>query len=142
VEIRIAGQHRVDILVVDDNRETADALVWLLTTLGHKARAAYDGISALQSVAAHRPDLIIQDIGLPHMSGYEIARRLRQDAVAKHVLLVAVTGYPKPNTALLTREAGFDSLVLKPLGLPALQEMLAMVASRRKGYGADIRSQA
>ena len=125
-------EETLDILVVDDHRDTADALVWLLANLGHKARAAYDGISALQSVAANRPDLIIQDIGLPHMSGYEIARRLRDDAAAKHVLLVAVTGFPKRNTALLTREAGFDRVLLKPLGLPALEELLASVASRRR----------
>lgn len=122
--------------MVDDHRETADALVWLLGTLGHKARPAYDGISALQCVAAHPPELIIQDIGMPQMSGYEIARRLRGDAAAKHVLLVAVTGFPKADTAALTREAGFDSYLLKPLGLPALEQLLAWVASRPRGAGA------
>src|SRR5687767_2297457 len=102
------AERALNILVVDDHRETADALVWLLTRLGHVARAAYDGHGALRAVAAHGPDLIIQDIGLPHMNGYEIARRLRKDSTARHVLMVAVTGYPKANTALLSREAGFD----------------------------------
>jgi two-component system CheB/CheR fusion protein len=127
------ADHCLDILVVDDHRETADALVWLLRTLGHSARPAYDGISALQSVAADPPELIIQDIGMPHMSGYELARRLRESDAARHVLLVAVTGFPKENTALLTQEAGFDSLLLKPLGLPALEQLLARAAAHRKG---------
>jgi CheY-like chemotaxis protein len=123
------------ILVVDDHRETADALVWLLGRLGHEAHAAYDGRGALRSVAAHPPDLIIQDIGLPHMSGYEIARRLRADSPARHVLMVAVTGYPKANTALLTQEAGFDGLLLKPLGLPVLKQLLARASARGGGHG-------
>jgi len=123
----------LDILVVDDHRETADALVWLLGTLGHKARPAYDGVSALQCVSARPPDLIIQDIHMPHMSGYEIARRLREGDAAKHVLLVAVTGFPKANTTELTQEAGFDGLLLKPLGLPVLEQLLAKVATHRTG---------
>src|SRR5688500_20214992 len=105
----------LNILVVDDHRDTAEALVWLLGRLGHEARAAYDGLNALRLVAAHPPDLVIQDIGLPRMSGYEIARRLRADRAARHVLMVAVTGFPKANTAQLTEEAGFDGLLLKPL---------------------------
>jgi CheY-like chemotaxis protein len=124
-------RHALDILVVDDHRETADALVWLLSTLGHKARPAYGGVSALQCVSARPPDLIIQDIHMPHMSGYEIARKLREDEAANHVLLVAVTGFPTPNTTALTKDAGFDGLLLKPLGLPVLEQLLAKASHRR-----------
>jgi CheY-like chemotaxis protein len=129
----------LDILVVDDHRETADALVWLLGTLGHKARPAYDGVDALQCVSARAPDLIIQDIHMPQMSGYEVARQVREGDAAKHVLLVAVTGFPKANTTALTREAGFDSLLLKPLGLPVLEQLLAKVASHRKDARSGLR---
>jgi CheY-like chemotaxis protein len=121
----------LDILVVDDHRETADALVWLLGTMGHKARPAYGGVKALQCVSTRAPDLMIQDIHMPHMSGYEIARRLREDDAAKDVLLVAVTGFPTPNTTALTKEAGFDGLLLKPLGLPVLEQLLAKASHRR-----------
>jgi CheY-like chemotaxis protein len=68
----------LQILVVDDNRDTADALAWLLQSRGHEARAAYDGPAALLAVERHSPDIVIQDLGLPGMNGYDIARRMRQ----------------------------------------------------------------
>jgi CheY-like chemotaxis protein len=63
------------VLVVDDNRDTADALAWLLQSIGHKPHTEYDGLSALLAVERHSPEVMIQDLGMPVMSGYEIARR-------------------------------------------------------------------
>lgn len=123
------------ILVVDDHRDTADALAWVLHTIGHEARAAYDGPSALRALEEHAPDVIIQDLGLPHMNGYEIARQMRSRAAAKDVLLVAVSGYPQ-REAPPEDEAAFDHFMVKPVGLAQLQEMLSSMPSRRGRKGA------
>jgi signal transduction histidine kinase/CheY-like chemotaxis protein len=117
------------ILVVDDHRDTADALAWLLqSSLGHEAIAVYDGPSALRAAEAHAPDVIFQDLGLPGMDGYEIARQLRRSPVAGGALLVAVTGQPRPDGPCRSEDAGFDRFLVKPLGLAALQEVLASSA--------------
>jgi two-component system, OmpR family, response regulator len=94
----------MQILVVDDNRDTADALAWLLQSIGHQARAAYDGPAALLAAERHSPD------------------------VTRDALLVAVTGNPPPDALRAAKEAGFDHLLVKPLGLPALEELLAACA--------------
>jgi signal transduction histidine kinase/ActR/RegA family two-component response regulator len=120
---------KLRILVVDDHRDTADSLAWVLHSIGHEARAEYDGRSALQAVEEYAPDVIIQDLGLPHMSGYEIARQMRMHAAARDALLVAVTGYAaevQPEGA-----AAFDGFLVKPVGLAALEEMLSSASSRR-----------
>jgi CheY-like chemotaxis protein len=116
----------VRILVVDDNRDTADALAWLLQSIGHEARTAYDGPSALLAVERHSPEVVIQDLGMPDMSGYEIARRMRQLSGARHALLVAVTGGRRADALCIAKEAGFDRLLLKPVGLEALEEVLVL----------------
>jgi signal transduction histidine kinase/CRP-like cAMP-binding protein/ActR/RegA family two-component response regulator len=124
------------ILVVDDNRDTADALAWLLQSIGHEARAAYDGPSALLAVERRAPDVVIQDLGLPHMSGYEIARRMRREgSPADHALLVAVTGHPRPDALRIAREAGFDHLLVKPVALPELEALLREAARIRPYVG-------
>ena len=116
------------ILVVDDNRDTADALAWLLQSAGHDARTAYDGPSALRAVERDAPDVIIQDLGLPHMSGYEITRRVRELAAARHALIVAMTGQPLPDAMRIAKEAGFDHLLVKPVALRALDALLGGAA--------------
>jgi len=125
----------MQILVVDDNRDTADALAWLLQSIGHQARAAYDGPAALLAVERHSPDVIIQDLGMPQMTGYEIARRMRKLSAARDALLVAVTGNPPPDGLRAAKEAGFDHLLVKPLGLPALEALLAARAPRSSASG-------
>lgn len=135
--IRRSGNRKVNrsgplhILVVDDNRDSADALAWLLQTIGHEARAVYDGACALRAVEQDSPDLIIQDLGLPEMNGYEVARRVRKLPAARHAVLVAVTGQPRADAVGLAKEAGFDHLLLKPVGLAALEEVLARVAPQK-----------
>jgi len=118
------------ILVVDDNRDTADALAWLLQSIGHETRAAYDGPAALLAVERQPPDVIIQDLGMPQMTGYEIARRMRKLSAARDALLVAVTGNPPPDALRAAKAAGFDHLLVKPLGLPALENLLAQRAPK------------
>ena len=118
------------VLVVDDNRDTADALAWLLQSIGHEPHTGYDGPSALLAAERHSPDVIIQDLGMPVMSGYDIARRMRKLSAARHAFLVAMTGRRRPDALRIAKEAGFDRLLLKPVGLSALEEALAAAVTR------------
>src|SRR6185503_21023899 len=102
---RLRQARRVRILVVDDNHDTADALAWLLQSIGHEARTAYDGPSALLAVERHSPEVIIQDLGMPGMSGYEIARRMRKLSAARRATLVALTGDARADAWRTAREA-------------------------------------
>src|SRR5205823_3547768 len=85
--------HPRRVLVVDDNRDSADSLRMLLRHLGHEVRVAYDGEEAVQLAAAFRPLVLLLDIGLPGMNGYEVARHARRQPWGKDVLLIAVTGW-------------------------------------------------
>jgi CheY-like chemotaxis protein len=103
------------ILVVDDLRDGADTLALLLEVMGHQALAVYDGPSALQAAGRFRPQVVLLDLGLPHMTGYEVAGRLRQVAGCEHTLIAAVTGYGRDEDRRRTQEAGFDAHLLKPV---------------------------
>ena len=86
---------------------------------------AHDGYSALEAVRKFRPEIVLLDIGLPGMSGYEVARRIRERARGKAPLLVAMTGYGQEADRRKAREAGFDHHLVKPIDLDALLELLA-----------------
>jgi signal transduction histidine kinase len=113
------------VLVVDDNADAADSLALLLRVDGHEVRVAYDGPAALQEAAAFRPEVVLLDIGLPRMDGYEVARRLRGQAELKEALLVAVTGYGQDEDRRRAEEAGFDAHLVKPTDPAVLHELLA-----------------
>jgi CheY-like chemotaxis protein len=81
------------VLVVEDNADTAESLTMLFELLGHHVRAAHDGVAALDAARANVPDVMLVDIGLPGMDGYEVARRVRRDPQLKHIVLIALTGY-------------------------------------------------
>jgi signal transduction histidine kinase/CheY-like chemotaxis protein len=114
--------HRL--LVVDDNRDVADGLAEVLRLLGHEVRVANDGPSALTVEEAFHPDLVLLDIGLPGMDGYEVARRLRKKSEAHRPLLVAVTGWGQDEDRHRSFEAGFDVHLVKPLDVPVLEKLL------------------
>jgi PAS domain S-box-containing protein len=113
------------ILVVDDNVDTAVGLAKLLTLLGHDVEVAYDGESALTVAAAHKPEIILMDIGLPGLTGYEVVRRLRQGPTCKTALIVAVSGYGQEDDRRKSSEAGFDHHLVKPVDLDSLVTLLA-----------------
>jgi CheY-like chemotaxis protein len=119
---RAAGARRV--LVVDDNRDAAGSLATLVGALGHEVREAYTGASALEAVPSFRPDLIVLDIGLPDMDGYEAARRIRDLPGGREARIVAASGYGEPAGA--AREAGMDAYFVKPLQLAELQQALSL----------------
>lgn len=113
------------VLVVDDNADGAESLSELLRLLGHEVRTAPDGPAALGTARAFRPAVVLCDIGLPGMDGYEVARRLRADAATAGAVLVAVTGWGSDDDRRKSREAGFDRHLTKPVAPTALVEVLA-----------------
>ena len=115
------------VLVVDDNVDTARGLVLLLTASGHLARLAYDGVTALKEVSSFEPDLVVMDIGLPGLDGFEVARQIRQRLQLEDVVLVAMTGYGQEKDRLLSFEAGFDHHLVKPAHFNELQKIISMI---------------
>jgi CheY-like chemotaxis protein len=115
----------VRIMIVDDNRDSADSLASLLQLDGHETQVAYSGRSALESASQFRPALVLLDIGLPGMDGYEVARHLRATPSTAGVGLVAVTGYSRSEDERRTRDAGFDAHLVKPIDLARLEHIIA-----------------
>jgi CheY-like chemotaxis protein/anti-sigma regulatory factor (Ser/Thr protein kinase) len=103
------------ILVVDDNEDVAITLNSLLQTLGHETRMAHDGAAALTAAEEFRPDVVLLDIGMPGMDGYEVARRLRATKRGRRLRIIAVTGWGQEADRRKAREAGFDVHLVKPV---------------------------
>jgi PAS domain S-box-containing protein len=116
------------ILVVDDNVDAAESLALLLRGTGHEVRTAYNGPAALEAAQASPPEVVLLDLGLPGMTGYEVAARLRQDRYTRGVLLIALTGWGQEEDRRRTREAGFDHHLVKPVEPEVLQSLLASPA--------------
>ena len=112
------------VLVVDDNEDSADMLAKLLKRSGHDVQTAYTGPTALDVAAAHLPDVVLLDIGLPGINGYEVARRLRLLPQMEDVKIIAMTGYGQDADRQLARDAGFDSHLTKPVEFDKVQELL------------------
>jgi signal transduction histidine kinase/ActR/RegA family two-component response regulator len=127
------GERALDVLVVDDSKEAAQSLAYVLGRWGYEARVAYDGAAALERAKERRPDVVLLDIGMPGMDGYEVARQLRGREGGGKMVLVAVTGYGQDEDRRRAREAGFDYHMLKPVDPGDLKELLAVTegAGRR-----------
>ena len=113
------------VLVVDDNEDGARLLARLLRSCGHQTTLAHDGPTALEAAIANPPDVVLLDIGLPGMDGFEVARRLRELEGPNRALLVALTGYGREDDLRRSREAGFDHHLVKPVDPQALSDLLA-----------------
>ncbi|MCI0464501.1 MAG: response regulator, partial [Gemmataceae bacterium] len=111
------------VLVVDDNCDAAESLAMLLQVKGHEVHTAHDGLAALETARDFQPDIVLLDIGLPGMDGYEVARRLRQEQ-GRQAVLVALTGYGTDEDHRRSQEAGFDYHLVKPVELDALHQLL------------------
>jgi len=114
------------ILVVDDNRDAADSLSWLLRSTGHEVAVAYDGEESLEAAARVVPEVVLLDIGLPKVHGYDVARRLRK-AYGPAMVLVAITGWGQEEDRRRSREAGFDYHFTKPVDMRSILDLLATV---------------
>jgi CheY-like chemotaxis protein len=109
------------VLVIEDNRDGADSLRYLLEMMGHEARASYTGPEGLQAAKEWLPDLVLCDIGLPGMDGWAIAKELRQDPATTRIRLIALTGYNTPEDRLRSQQAGFERHFAKPVDFEVLQ---------------------
>jgi CheY-like chemotaxis protein len=116
------------ILVVDDNRDSATSLGSLLELMGHRAHVAYDGPNALEAAKKYRPEIIFLDIGLPGISGYEVARRLRQDDASKNARIVALSGYGTVEDKKRSLAVGFDAHIVKPIDMEEINRILRQAA--------------
>jgi PAS domain S-box-containing protein len=115
------------VLVVDDNRDAADTLAMMLAIMGHETRTSYDGLEAVQAAADFRPGVVLLDIGLPKMNGYEAARHLRQQPWGKGMVLIALTGWGQEEDKRRALEAGFDHHLTKPVEAGVLERLLAII---------------
>jgi signal transduction histidine kinase/DNA-binding response OmpR family regulator len=118
------------VMVVDDNRDAADSLGMLLEFLGAEVKVVHDGAAALDQLAAFRPSLVLTDLGMPGLDGYEVARRIRERSTGVEVMLIALTGWGQEEDRRRSRDAGFDDHLIKPAEIDTLQALLLSVADR------------
>jgi CheY-like chemotaxis protein len=113
------------ILVVDDNRESAASLAMLLDLTGNETKTAHDGVEAVEAAASFRPDVVLLDIGLPQLNGYDAARKIRAQPWGTSMVLVALTGWGQEEDRRKSHEAGFNAHMVKPVDYDALMQLLA-----------------
>jgi CheY-like chemotaxis protein len=119
------------ILIVDDNEDGAESLAMLLALDGHETHTAHDGLEAIEATDRLRPDVVLLDIGLPNLNGYEVCRRLRQQPWGKDLVLVAVTGWGQEEDRRRSSEAGFTAHMVKPVDPDALVKILTSLPTVR-----------
>ena len=120
------------VLVVDDNADAAEMLGMLLLASGHEVLTVHDGPSTLDAAFGFNPNVVLLDIGLPGMDGYEVATRLRQKAIFQNVVLVAMTGYGQDSDRKRSLDSGFDHHLVKPPDFIKLKEILAAASEKRQ----------
>jgi CheY-like chemotaxis protein/anti-sigma regulatory factor (Ser/Thr protein kinase) len=111
------------VLVVDDNRDAAESLTMLLRFSGHEVVTAHDGLQALADAKEFRPELVLMDLGMPGMNGYEAAKALRDEPWGSEMVLVALTGWGQEEDRKRTKEAGFDRHLVKPIEFIEVQKL-------------------
>jgi CheY-like chemotaxis protein len=125
------------VLVVDDNEDAAEMLALVLGRSGYLAKTAYDGRAALAAVGEWTPEVVILDIGLPDMDGYDVARALREDGRLSELALIALTGWGTHDDKRKAIEAGFDVHLTKPVDAGDLQRALAQLGRRPRARAAS-----
>ena len=134
-ELEERKETRCKVLVVEDNRDSAYSLADLLELWGHEVRVSLDGTGALHTAWDWRPDVVLLDIGLPGLSGFEVARRMRAEPALAGSVLVALTGYGQDDARLSAQEAGFDQHLTKPVDLEELRAFIARRVPCERGEG-------
>ena len=129
-EVDPAQVKRLRILVVDDNVDSAESLNILMTLEGHEAEMVHDGINAMKKAEEFRPDVILLDIGLPGMNGYEVARQIRKQSWGEKMALIALTGWGQNEDRERSKEAGFDTHLVKPIEHRVLNLLLEEISLR------------
>jgi CheY-like chemotaxis protein len=126
---RHTRRHRI--VVVDDLADAADSLAAMLQMMGHDTRTAYDGVEAVQAVAAFKPEVVFLDIGLPKLNGYDAAVSIRAQPGGKQVVLVAVTGWGQEQDRRRAADAGFDHHLTKPVDPQTVEALIARLDQTR-----------
>jgi signal transduction histidine kinase/DNA-binding response OmpR family regulator len=126
------------VLIVDDNIDAAETLAMMLELLGQQTRQAHEGMGAIQAAREYNPELIFMDIGLPGLSGHEVAAKLRGELGMRDTFIVALSGYGTDEDRRKSMRAGFDSHLVKPLDPSTLPEILAQAERRRASSGSAI----
>jgi CheY-like chemotaxis protein len=116
------------VLVVDDNMDAAQSLAMLLQISGHQVRMAHTGPTALEAALDYRPNVVLLDIGLPEMDGYEVAKRIREQPFLQNIVLVAMTVYGHDTDRQRSHEGGFNAHLVKPADFAKVQQILATVS--------------
>ena len=122
--------HRFKILVVDDNHDSALSLAMMLSIMGHETRTAHDGESAVTSAQSFLPDVVLLDIGLPKLNGYEVAQRIRESSWGTSMFLIAVTGWGQDEDRQRSSEVGLNVHMVKPVEPSALEKLLAELSAK------------
>jgi CheY-like chemotaxis protein len=125
------------VLVVDDNQSAAKVLSLMLKMLGHESRTAFDGQQACEIAAEYLPDVVLMDLGMPKMDGYEAARAIRRQAWSASMVLVALTGWEQDEHRRRSQEAGFDHHLVKPVAHEQLTQLLMQVSAREADGGSS-----
>ena len=116
---------RFRILVVDDNHDSALSLAMMLSIMGHETRTAHDGESAVETAESFLPDVVLLDIGLPKLNGYEVAQRIREESWGASMFLIAVTGWGQEEDRQRSSEVGLNVHMVKPVEPAVLEKLLA-----------------
>lgn len=119
------GKQRFRILVVDDNHDSALSLAMMLSIMGHETRTAHDGESAVATAESFLPEVVLLDIGLPKLNGYEVAQRIREQAWGASMFLIAVTGWGQDEDRQRSSEVGLNVHMVKPVEPAVLERLLA-----------------
>jgi PAS domain S-box-containing protein len=117
------------ILIVDDNRDSADSLAMLLEIAGNKTYMAHDGVEAVEAIEQHRPEVVLLDIGLPRMDGHEVCRHVREQPWGKNILMIALTGWGQEDDRRKSQAAGFNGHLVKPVDYDKLLELLGSLTN-------------
>ncbi|WP_157138707.1 response regulator [Asticcacaulis biprosthecium] len=131
------GNSVMRVMIIEDNEALAQTTGWLVEMLGYDYRLALSPKQALEDVKGYRPDVIMMDLGLPGMSGYDLCRLLRQESELADTVFIAQTGWGEAEHRRLTAEAGFHHHLVKPLYLEALQDLLGTIEKTLNKAGAE-----
>jgi CheY-like chemotaxis protein len=123
--------------VVDDNRDAAETTAMLLELMGNHVHKVYDGEAAVAAAQEFRPEVVLCDIGLPKLNGYEVCRQIRAEAWAKDAVLIAVTGWGQDGDRQQTADAGFDQHLVKPVDPDALLRLIAGLHTVKKAKASN-----
>ena len=119
------------ILIVDDNRDSADSLAMLMEITGNKTYMAHDGLEAVEAIEKHRPEVVLLDIGLPTLDGHEVCRRVREQSWGKDIVVIALTGWGQEDDRRKSEQAGFNGHLVKPVDYDKLLDLLASLTNGR-----------